>query len=87
MCTKTENDFGLIPRSYDTDLVHEEPATSQWQRFANNLSNMNREARGTATTYKVLFLARHGQGDHNVAEKYYGTRAWDVRSTSAIDLH
>lgn len=28
---------------------------------------------------KVLFLGRHGQGWHNVAEAKYGTHAWDVR--------
>ena len=29
--------------------------------------------------YKVLFLGRHGEGVHNVAERRYGTKAWDVR--------
>lgn len=29
--------------------------------------------------FKVLFLGRHGQGWHNVAESKYGTAAWDVR--------
>lgn len=29
------------------------------------------------TSYKVLYLARHGQGDHNVAESHYGTALWD----------
>lgn len=27
--------------------------------------------------YKVLFLARHGEGWHNAAESYYGTPAWN----------
>lgn len=27
--------------------------------------------------YKLLFLGRHGQGWHNVAEAFYGTPAWD----------
>ena len=27
--------------------------------------------------YKVLFLARHGEGFHNAAETYYGTPAWN----------
>lgn len=27
--------------------------------------------------YKVLFLGRHGEGWHNVAESYYGTPAWN----------
>lgn len=29
------------------------------------------------TTYKVIFIARHGQGWHNVAEAQYGTPAWN----------
>jgi broad specificity phosphatase PhoE len=28
--------------------------------------------------FKVLFLGRHGEGWHNVAEAKYGTEAWDV---------
>ena len=28
--------------------------------------------------YKVLYLGRHGEGYHNVAESYYGTPAWNV---------
>lgn len=39
---------------------------------------LNKEA-PTGTSYKVLFLGRHGDGDHNVAEAFYGTAAWDVR--------
>jgi len=31
--------------------------------------------------YKVLFLGRHGEGVHNVAERRYGTKAWDVCSS------
>jgi hypothetical protein len=30
----------------------------------------------------VLFLGRHGEGYHNVAEAKYGTAAWDVRISS-----
>jgi len=29
------------------------------------------------STHKVVFLGRHGQGFHNVAESFYGTQAWD----------
>jgi len=42
---------------------------------------MNRES-GDDVAYKVLFLGRHGQGYHNVAEEFYGTEAWDVRALS-----
>lgn len=30
-------------------------------------------------SYKVLFLGRHGEGSHNVAEFKYGTKAWDEK--------
>jgi hypothetical protein len=36
-------------------------------------------AKKEGESYKVLFLGRHGQGWHNVAETKYGTKAWDVR--------
>jgi broad specificity phosphatase PhoE len=29
------------------------------------------------TAYKLLFLARHGEGVHNLAEALYGTPAWN----------
>lgn len=39
----------------------------------------------TATTsYRLLFLARHGNGYHNIAERYYGNVAWDCHF-SALD--
>jgi broad specificity phosphatase PhoE len=28
-------------------------------------------------TYKLLYLGRHGEGEHNVAEAKYGTEKWD----------
>jgi broad specificity phosphatase PhoE len=45
------------------------------------------EAAGDGAAYKVLFLGRHGQGWHNVAESKYGTKAWDVSSTSPALHH
>ena len=36
------------------------------------------------TRYKLLFLGRHGEGYHNVAEKFYGRTAWDCYF-SALD--
>lgn len=38
---------------------------------------MNKQA-PAGTSYRLLFLGRHGEGDHNVAEAFYGTKAWDV---------
>jgi hypothetical protein len=33
---------------------------------------------GPDVQYKVLYMGRHGEGFHNVAESWYGTDAWDV---------
>ncbi|KAI2792865.1 putative phosphoglycerate mutase [Penicillium oxalicum] len=67
--------FGLIPQHYDSD-----PSGSQdqspWQRFAQHVVHLN-EIADQGTMYKVLFLGRHGEGVHNVAERRYGTKAWD----------
>jgi hypothetical protein len=47
-------------------------------RHLNNKSGENESV-------KVMFLGRHGQGWHNVAETKYGTKAWDVRAQLFID--
>lgn len=31
------------------------------------------------TTYKVIYIARHGEGWHNRAEEKYGTEEWNRR--------
>jgi broad specificity phosphatase PhoE len=40
--------------------------------------------RDRSESYKILFLGRHGQGIHNVAEAKYGTQAWNCYY-SALD--
>lgn len=75
----TTSNFGLIPRSYDSDeseRKHEEEGLTDWQRFNRHLSILNTQA-PDGTFYYVLFLARHGQGYHNLAEAFYGTLPWD----------
>lgn len=68
--------FGLIDRVYDTDHEFDpERKKTQWQRFARFVEH-TRENKGA--DYRVLYLGRHGQGFHNVAETYYGTAEWDV---------
>ncbi|KAH8693902.1 phosphoglycerate mutase family protein [Talaromyces proteolyticus] len=66
--------FGLINRTYDSD-INDFDAT-QWQRFERQVRALNRHA-APGTQYKVLFMGRHGEGFHNVAESWYGTEAWD----------
>ncbi|KAL8683821.1 MAG: hypothetical protein Q9186_000309 [Xanthomendoza sp. 1 TL-2023] len=64
--------LGLIDRKYKED----DETTTQWQRFEHEVAKLNRDA-DEGTVFKVLFVGRHGQGVHNVAEKRYGTVEWD----------
>ncbi|OCK75126.1 phosphoglycerate mutase-like protein [Lepidopterella palustris CBS 459.81] len=71
------NNFGLINRSYETDGSGDaEVRKTQWQRFVRYVEYVNEES-GEGVWFKVLFMGRHGQGWHNVAEDKYGTPAWD----------
>jgi broad specificity phosphatase PhoE len=68
--------FGLIDRIYDTDSPLDNGNKTQWERFERKVRSLDSEA-GEHATYKVLFLGRHGEGHHNVAESFYGTELWD----------
>ncbi|KAI4179193.1 MAG: hypothetical protein LQ348_005445 [Seirophora lacunosa] len=71
----TSTNFGLIDRPYESDVPGEETRT-QWQRFEHEVQRLNDTA-GEGVIYKVLYLGRHGQGVHNVAEARYGREEWD----------
>lgn len=73
--SQKKQNFGLIERDYDTDQ-EEDVEKSQWQRFEKYVRHVNGKS-GDKESFKVLFLGRHGQGWHNVAETKYGTAAWD----------
>lgn len=60
-----EDDFGLLDKS-----------ATNWQNLTTYINQLNQEA-DTNTTYKLIYVARHGEGFHNVAEAKYGTPAWD----------
>lgn len=49
---------------------------SGWQTLAKRIEELNLEA-PVGVSYKVVFLARHGIGWHNVAETKYGTDDWN----------
>lgn len=69
--------FGLIDREYDTDSEFDPERTkTQWQRFAKYVEHLRQTS---DVDYRVLYMGRHGQGYHNVAESYYGQKEWDVR--------
>ncbi|CEQ38919.1 SPOSA6832_00375 [Sporobolomyces salmonicolor] len=57
--------FGIIDKS-----------PTRWNRFQDKVDRLNADSHEHAA-YKVFFLARHGQGWHNVAETKYGSKAWD----------
>ncbi|KAJ8109318.1 hypothetical protein ONZ43_g6172 [Nemania bipapillata] len=74
----TTVNYGLINRSYPTDREFDRyRKKTQWQRFEYYVNTLNKNA-DKDTQYKVLFMARHGEGYHNAAETYYGTPAWNV---------
>jgi hypothetical protein len=66
----------LIDRSYPGE---DNSDGKQWKRFEAYVSSLE-AAKKEGESFKVLFLGRHGEGWHNVAEAKYGTKAWDVRS-------
>lgn len=77
-------DFGLLEKEYDEGTALDysrEKDTTQWQLFEREVTRLQDEAK-SGTVYKVLYLGRHGQGVHNVAEKKYGTAEWDVSDLS-----
>lgn len=49
----------------------------RWSVLRARLDAVNAQDQGVAV-YKLVFLCRHGQGVHNVAEAKYGTEAWDT---------
>lgn len=70
-----KDSFGLVDQSEGrwknfTEWVGPDPADRRY------ITKLNREA-DEHTTYKVIYIARHGQGYHNVAESLYGTPAWN----------
>ncbi|KAL6788982.1 histidine phosphatase superfamily [Trichoderma sp. SZMC 28012] len=73
--------FGLLNRTYPTDAKFDpRHKKTQWQRFANYVESLNDDCKKNKkdqTTYKVLFMGRHGEGWHNAAETFYGTPAWN----------
>lgn len=76
--SKAKENFGLIPCAYPSDeTLQDVESKTPWQRFEHYVKTLNGNAE-EGTEYKVLYLGRHGQGYHNVAESRYGTKLWDV---------
>ncbi|KAJ1326438.1 glucosyl-3-phosphoglycerate phosphatase [Microdochium nivale] len=69
--------LGLIDQPFETDAEFDPNGEkTPWERFAYYLRDLNKREAGRAE-YKLFFLARHGEGYHNVQEAKVGTAAWD----------
>ncbi|KAG8829042.1 hypothetical protein FRC17_007181 [Serendipita sp. 399] len=55
-----------------------DPTENGWNKIKDFIAKANGDDRVPGTIHKLLFLGRHGQGWHNVAESKYGTEVeWD----------
>ncbi|PKS13288.1 hypothetical protein jhhlp_000059 [Lomentospora prolificans] len=72
----TQPDLAILERAYETDAPGDAENLTQWQRLAKYVDGLNRTA-PEGTSYKLLYLTRHGQGVHNVMHEKVGTEAWD----------
>lgn len=52
--------------------------TKEWTQIFEELDQLNANAKENEQ-YKVFFLARHGQGYHNLANAQYGQKAWEEK--------
>jgi hypothetical protein len=70
--------LGLIDRTYETDVdKNSKDDQKLWKRFRDYVNYLNDQS-ATTTTYKVLYLTRHGLGFHNSFESEVGRDAWNV---------
>ncbi|TKX20877.1 hypothetical protein C1H76_6914 [Elsinoe australis] len=72
--SRMTKDLGLVAGT--PDPIQGTTNSTPWHRFTRTLQRLNDEAPLNAT-YHLIYLGRHGQGWHNVAESKYGTQAWD----------
>ncbi|TVY22354.1 putative phosphoglycerate mutase [Lachnellula hyalina] len=76
----TTTNFGLVDRAYHGDSQFDpDHKKSQWERFGNEVARLNHDSK-PKVQYKLLYMGRHGEGYHNVAEAFYGTHDWDIAS-------
>jgi hypothetical protein len=78
--------LGLIERSYETDGIIETVGSvgndkKPWERFRDYVDHLNNQ-NTASTTYKVLYITRHGLGYHNIFESKVGRDAWNVGNIS-----
>ncbi|KAF8579078.1 phosphoglycerate mutase [Ramaria rubella] len=59
---------------------------TRWNTLKSRVEELNKSA-PSGTTYRLLFVGRHGQGFHNVAESLYGSTEWNREGFSLSHLH
>lgn len=71
--------MGLVKRKYESDgvLGLQSGGLTDWERF-ERFANWTNDHAGPNVHHKILFMGRHGEGEHNVAEAKYGTDKWNV---------
>ena len=73
--------LGLLDTALKLAITGEAALTSKkpWQALRAYVDQLNKQS-PDSTSYKVLYLTRHGEGFHNAAHARFGTEAWDVRA-------
>lgn len=74
--------LGLTERDYEMDgMIKANDSTgndkTHWERFKDYIGHLN-DQNAASTTYKVLFITRHGLGYHNSFESEVGRDSWNV---------
>ena len=53
-----------------------------WTALKRHIEKLN-SASDSLTAYKLIYIARHGEGWHNVGEATYGSEQWNCVSTAS----
>lgn len=70
--TYTGNTYDMLNDSFG--LIDKSP--NRWRNLITQINMLNANSDGL-TAYKLFYVARHGEGYHNVGEAKYGTAEWD----------
>ena len=68
-----QDDFGLVDKK------------GGWSALKQIVQELNQES-DSLTAYKLVYIARHGEGWHNVAEAKYGSEQWNCVSLHVCTL-
>lgn len=78
--------LGLLNREYEGEKVVSDSSDSSqmpWKLFTTQLQKLNQTA-PSGTSYKLLYVIRHGEGEHNVKEREVGRHEWEVMKSDYL---